>query len=104
MPAPTRSTGGCTASAWSRSAARRGYEAPLATLPDGAFVLANGAPHAVAGESLLRWTHGGYDAAGPRRSGRVVVLTPPPLVAILGRGWSSALPLLDPSAKELSPR
>jgi hypothetical protein len=86
-----------------RSRAQRVHEAELATLPDGVFVLADGAPHAVTGELLLRWTPGGYDAASRRRKGRAAVLTPPSLVAILARGWISALPLLHPSAERLSP-
>lgn len=67
----------------------------LEALPDGAFVRWQGEPHLVLGPRLLRWTHFGYDAAAPRGSGTVEVLTPAPLVAVLRAGYR---PLLHPSA------
>jgi len=50
-------------------------EATLEDLPDGAFVLVDGAPHVVVGTSLLRWTRVRVSAfrvtsrAVPQRSG-----------------------------------
>lgn len=75
------------------------HRAPIAELPDGAFVLHGGAPHLVLGEHLLRWTAGGY--AHPVRRpvrGEAVLVTPPALVAVLDAGWRSSVPLLHPSA------
>src|SRR5215217_3315043 len=43
------------------------HEAPLDELPDGAFVLHEGAPHLVRGPRLLEWRPGGYVPGVPRR-------------------------------------
>jgi hypothetical protein len=75
------------------------HEARLRDLPDGAFVLEAGAPRLVLGGSLLVWTPAGYAARAPRpRAGRVTLVTPPSLVAVLRAGWNGAVPLLHPSA------
>ena len=79
--------------------AQRRHEAPLNRLPDGAFVLEDGAPWLVLGDALLRWTPGGYDAHKPRARQRTVLLTPPSLLEVLRAGWSGAVPLLHPSAQ-----
>jgi hypothetical protein len=72
---------------------------PLASLPDGAFVLRDGAPWLVLGDQLLRWSPAGYDARRPRPGGgAATVITPPSLVGVLRRGWDGAVPLLHPSA------
>ena len=79
--------------------AQRRHEAALDDLPDGAFVLEAGRPHAVRGDALLPWTAGGYGA--PRRRaarGPAQVITPPSLVAVLRAGWEGVVPLLHPSA------
>jgi hypothetical protein len=81
--------------------ARRLHNAAIDELPDGAFVLCNGAPHLVLGTELLEWTPGGYVAARPRR-GEVSLITPPSLVAVLQRGWQGDVPILHPSARRLS--
>ena len=65
----------------------------LGDLPDGAIVLAD-VPRLVRGDTLLRWTPGGYDDPRPRR-GRAELLTPPSIVEVLRHGWR---PLLHPSA------
>lgn len=67
-------------------------------LPDGACVVRDGAAWMVRGGRLRLWTPGGYadDAATGR--GPHDLLTPPSLVALLGSGWRSELPLLHPSA------
>ena len=68
-------------------------------LPDGAFVLRDGAPWLVRGPRLLRWTPAGYDVQASRQvDERVRLLTPPSLVAVLRAGWDGAVPLFHPSA------
>jgi hypothetical protein len=75
------------------------HEAPLDELPDGAFVLREGAPWLVLGSRLLRGTASGYDARSPRPSRQqAVVITPPSLVAVLRAGWQPLVPFLHPSA------
>jgi hypothetical protein len=75
------------------------HDAPLDELPDGAFILHDGAPHLVLGAQLLRWTAAGYTAADTRPAGRqVVLITPPSLCAVLRTGWRPLVPLLHPSA------
>jgi hypothetical protein len=73
---------------------------PLAgdDLPDGAFVLHDGRPHLVLGDSLLRWTPFGYVDRLPRATGTTHVITPPSLVALLRTDWRPSVPLLHPSA------
>ena len=79
--------------------AQRHHEAALDGLPDGAFVLREGAPWLVLGGQLLAWTPAGYGDRVPRPAGeRAVVITPPSLVEVLRLGWDGAVPLLHPSA------
>ena len=91
--------------------AQRRHIAPLAALPDGAFVIHEGAPHLLLGAQLLRWTPEGYVRPAPRPTpghvrpayrlagAQAELLTPPSLVAILRSGWHArAVPLLHPSA------
>jgi len=79
------------------------HEAPLDELPDGAFVLSEGAPCLVLGAQLLRWTAAGYEAPRPRPTRRqAAVITPPSLVAVLRAGWQPLVPLLHPSVPDLS--
>jgi hypothetical protein len=66
-------------------------------LPDGAFVLHEGAPWLVCGDALRRWTPGGY-AESRTRPQRALLVTAPSLVAVLREGWSGAVPLFHPSA------
>jgi hypothetical protein len=82
-----------------RTRAHRLHEAPLDGLPDGTFVLHDGAPHLVRGAALLPWTPAGYGAPLARTPGRPAeVITPSSLVAVLRAGWSGVVPLLHPSA------
>ncbi len=67
-------------------------------LPDGAFVLEDGA-FLVLGSELLRWTPSGYTERRGRPDGIAVVITPLSLVAVLRAGWHGAVPFLHPSAK-----
>ena len=79
--------------------AQRRHRARLEDLPDGAFVLRDGAPWLVRGPRLLRWTPAGYDAQVSRQADeRARLLTPPSLVAVLRAGWDGAVPLFHPSA------
>ncbi len=74
------------------------HRAPLAELPDGAFVLHEGGPWLVLGRELLKWTPGGYTERAPRPPlAEAVLLTPPSLVEVLRRGWDSLVPLLHPT-------
>jgi hypothetical protein len=79
---------------------QRRHDAPLDTLPDGAFVVREDAPWLVRGDELLRWTPAGYAEAVPRPAGTgALVVTPPSVVAVLDRGWRpAAVSLLHPSA------
>jgi hypothetical protein len=79
-------------------AARRLHRAPLAELPDGAFVLVDGEPWLVRGDGLRRWTPAGYTTRVPRRGGAATLITPPTLVDVLRIGWEPLVPLLHPSA------
>jgi len=76
-------------------------EASLCELPDGAFVLEEGAPHVVLGTQLLKWTPSGYTERRQRRKRRqALLITPPSLVAVLRAGWQPLVPLLHPSAAQ----
>ena len=81
---------------------RRLHRVSWADLPDGAFVLRDGAPWVVHASELLRWTPGGYGAhvARPANAGLAETLTPPSLLALLRAGWSGAVPLLHPTVDE----
>ncbi len=75
------------------------HEAGVDGLPDGVFVLRDGAPWVVVGAQLLRWTPGGYADRVPRPARETaVVVTPRSLVAVLASGWEPVVPLLHPSA------
>jgi hypothetical protein len=79
--------------------AQRHHEASMDDLPDGTFVLHDGAPHLVLGDNLLAWSAAGYESRSPRPTRRPArVITPPSLVAVLGTGWQSLVPVLHPSA------
>jgi hypothetical protein len=77
---------------------RRLHDAALDDLPDGAFVLHDGAPHLVRGDALLRWTPAGYTDRAPRGAGSATLITPPTLLAVLRAGWEPLVPLLHPTA------
>jgi hypothetical protein len=72
----------------------------FASLPDGAFVLHEGAPHLVCGRALLRWTPAGYTRRSARPvAGSADVITPPSLAAVLAAGWKGEVPFFHPSAE-----
>jgi hypothetical protein len=83
-----------------RTKERRLHEARFDELPDGAFVMLDGAPYLVLGSQLLRWSPAGYTAprARPAGSAAATVITPPSLVALLGTDRTSLVPLVHPSA------
>ncbi|HEY8771465.1 MAG TPA: hypothetical protein VIM03_13045 [Thermoleophilaceae bacterium] len=75
------------------------HKARLDELPDGAFVLQEGAPWLVLGSHLVSWTTEGYVTPRPRPVGQqVLLITPPSLVSVLRAGWQPLVPLLHPSA------
>jgi hypothetical protein len=79
--------------------ARRLHDRALHELPDGAFVLVDGAPRLVLGEELLRWSPAGYDERRPRPArGRVRLITPPSLLDWLRAGGEPLVPRLHPTA------
>jgi hypothetical protein len=74
------------------------HRAQLDELPDGAFVVRDGA-WLVLGSQLLRWSAAGYTERRPRpRRESAVVITPPSLVDVLRTGWEPLVPLLHPTA------
>ena len=86
----------------SSTGARRLHRRALDGLPDGTFVLREGSPGLVLGDSLLGWSPAGY-VGRTTRPARVPtnVVTPPSLMEVLRRGWEPTVPLVHPSAKAL---
>jgi hypothetical protein len=83
----------------SGSRAQRHHDSELDELPDGAFVLHDARAHLVLGASVLPWSPAGYTARVPRPTRQVArVITPPSLVAVLGAGWQSLVPVVHPTA------
>jgi hypothetical protein len=85
---------------WDTGARRRRlHVAPVASLPDGAFVTRDGEPWVVLDDGLARWTPAGYAEriARPRR-GTVEAITPPSVMAVLGSARTPSVPFLHPSA------
>lgn len=75
---------------------RRLHETAWADVPDGAFVVRDGAPLLVAAGRLSEWTPAGYRPAGRRPTrGEADLLTPPSIAAALRAGYE---PQLDESA------
>ncbi|MGY3588332.1 hypothetical protein ACVIGB_002707 [Bradyrhizobium sp. USDA 4341] len=66
---------------------------PLAALPDGAMVQANGESYLVAGGRTLRWSFAGYERADV--TGPAMLLTPPSTLRAFQAGYR---PVLHPSA------
>lgn len=72
----------------SRKSAPAAAACRLADLPDGAMVALDGAPYAVRGDRLLRWSFEGYAGAIARGAvARAQLITPPLFVTILARGY-----------------
>jgi hypothetical protein len=87
-----------------RTRKRRFHVTAARALPDGAFVLHGGEPQLVLGAKLLTWSPRGYVGVRSRPRGRVTVITPPSLVAVLQHGWHGDVTLVHPSATGLSRR
>jgi hypothetical protein len=81
---------------------RRMHPARIGSLPDGAFVLAEGEPYLVHAGGLRPWSPGGYGRRQEPRSD-VQLLTPPSLTEVLRSGWDGAVPLLHPSVSATGP-
>ncbi len=90
-----RLTGLPSLTGWPRRQAR--HPAALAGLPDGSFILWQGAGHLVLGARLHPYAPGGYGPPLPRPATgeAVAVLTPAPLIATLMAGYR---PVVHPSA------
>jgi hypothetical protein len=69
-----------------------------ASLPDGAFVMFDGAPHLVVDGALRRWSPAGY---GPARAApkTAALITPKLIVPVLAAGWEPLVPFLHPTAR-----
>jgi hypothetical protein len=75
------------------------FRVPFDELPDGTFVLEDGAPWLVLGIELLQWKPGGYALHRPRpSSGEALLITPPTTVDVLRAGWEPVVPFVHPSA------
>jgi len=71
-----------------RGPAKRLHRRKMNELPDGAFVIFDGAAFAIRGDTLLHWTPEGYNALKPRPRGIAVdVLTPPAILQVLSAGY-----------------
>ncbi len=78
---------------------QRRHEEEQDDLPDGAFVLHEGAPCLVLGSHLLGWTPTGYVGRMSRPVRQPArVITPPSLVSLLRLEWQPLVPLVHPSA------
>jgi hypothetical protein len=76
---------------------QRRHRRAIDDLPDGAFVVLDGAAFAVRGDVLLRWSPQRYDAQVARPRGIMVdVLTPPAILGVLSTGYR---PRWHPSAQ-----
>ena len=65
------------------------FEADVATLPDGAYIMFNETPTLVRGDMLFPYAPAGYAAPQPRTDRTVVtVLTPEPSLRILRAGYA----------------
>lgn len=83
---------------------QRHRQVPLADLPDGAFILSEGAPELVLGDELLPWSAAGYTGRRTRPTRQqVTLITPPSLVTVLDSGWHPVVPLIHPSASPTHP-
>ncbi len=82
-----------------RSGRRVLHDASVDELPDGAMIMHDGEPALVLGSRLLEWSPGGYrDRARRPAHGRVSVITPPSLLALLATERAPLVALVHPSA------
>jgi hypothetical protein len=67
---------------------RRLHRRPWRELPDGAFVVVDGAPKLVVADAVVAWTTAGYGRSEARpASGDADVVTPPSMLAVLSAGY-----------------
>lgn len=66
---------------------KRTHRAAGSDLPDGAFVVLDGAAWLVLGDEALAWSDAGYGERRARPRGEVELLTPPAIVAVLRAGY-----------------
>ena len=71
---------------------RRGATDDVGALPDGAFVVWDGAPHLVWEGALLSWAPGGYGAPRALPRAAAAVPTPAPTLGVLRAGYAVAPP------------
>jgi hypothetical protein len=77
-------------------AGKKTYQAGIAVLPDGVFLLHDDEAWLLWDAALLRWAPGGYDRRRARPTdGEVMVLTPRAMVRTIAAGY---LPGVHPSA------
>ena len=67
------------------------HQAAMADLPDGSFILHEGAAHLVRAGTILPFGASGYGSARPRPRGPVTVLTPEPTLRALQNGYRPVL-------------
>jgi len=67
------------------------HQAAMDHLPDGSFILHEGAAHLVRGGTILPFGVSGYGPARPRPRGSVTVLTPKPTLRALQNGYRPVL-------------
>jgi hypothetical protein len=78
-----------------QSGIKRTYGARIDDLPDGTFVMIDGAPWLIWHERVYQWSDRGYvEDRKPPRDDVVEVLTPEPIVAIFAAGY---VPAVHPS-------
>jgi hypothetical protein len=71
---------------------KRSYAAPIATLPDGTFVVRNQTAWLVRGGFLYAWSDDGYGRRDARPArGEIEVLTPRALVDVMTAGYVPAM-------------
>jgi hypothetical protein len=83
------------ASRLARDASGATHHADAETLPSGAMIVTPAGPALIAGDALWPFTPAGYGPPVPRLGGKVGVLTPAPVAALLRAGYA---PALHPSA------
>ncbi len=71
---------------------KRTHVADIASLPDNALIVFDGAPARVCGRHIQLWSLDGYQGLRPRPvRGDVHLLTPPAIAAVLGAGYGPML-------------
>jgi hypothetical protein len=74
---------------------KRTFSDEITALPDGTYVVVDGAPHLIWERALYQWSDGGYLTKRPLNRGKTVeVLTPASIVKVLRAGYR---PLVHPS-------